>query len=324
MSVGKKITLGLIALVVLAILFCVYIVWREPLALSAYLERRALKNSGFVKNVIETPGGRMTFREAGQGPALIFLHGAGDQAGVWSKVAQAFTAQYHVILPDQPGHGESQPESGPLPMGTILGGLEALLKTRGTDQPVVLVGNSMGAWVAMLYAHRHPERVARMVLVDGGGLRWNNPQYSLLPANREEARKLMNALMDPGSPFVPDFVLDDVIRRARQGPIGRLFATGADLETFLLDGKLGEIKTPAEILWGESDKLIPLEYARRMQAELPAARLTTIPRCGHIPGRECPIAFQAALEKILSQPLPESRPAPEAPAAKEPAKPNLP
>ncbi len=324
MSIGKQIALGVIALVVLVIVLCVYIVWREPLALSAYLERRALKDSGFIKTAIETPGGRMIIWEAGQGPVLVFLHGAGDQAGVWSKAAPAFATKYHVILPDQPGHGESEPASGPLPMGTILGGLEALLQTRGTDQPVVLVGNSMGAWVAMLYAHRHPERVARIVLVDGGGLRWNNPQYSLTPASREEARKLINALMDPGSPAVPDFVLDDVIRTAHSGPISRLFATGADLERFLLDGKLGEIKIPAEILWGESDKLIPLDYSRRMQAELPAARLTTIPRCGHIPGRECPIAFQSALEKLLSQPPPEFRLAPEAPAVKSPAKPNRP
>ena len=324
MSVGKQIALSAAGLVVLAILLCIYVFWREPLALSAYFERRALRDSGFVKNVVETPGGRMTIREAGNGPALIFLHGAGDQAGVWSKVAPSFVAKYHVILPDQPGHGESEPESGPLPMGTILGGLEALLKTRPTNQPVVLVGNSMGAWVAMLYAYRHPERVTRIVLVDGGALRWNNPQYSLLPANREEARKLMNALMDPGSPVVPDFVLDDVIRKAHSGPIGRLFATGADLEAFLLDGKLGEIRTPADLLWGESDKLIPLDYARRMESELPAARLTTIPRCGHIPGRECPIAFQAALEKILSQPPPEPRPAAEAGAATEQPKPSRP
>jgi pimeloyl-ACP methyl ester carboxylesterase len=111
-------------------------------------------------------------------------------------------------------------------------------------------------------------------------------------------------LRDPGADPLPGFVLDNVVREAQAGPIGRLVQTAGEMGQYVLEGRLHEVKAPADLLWGESDKLFSIAYARRMMSQLPAARLTTIPACGHVPQQECPARFGAALSDVLTMPPP--------------------
>jgi len=311
MSRAGKVALTVVALVVLMLLGATLYVWMRPLAFFASLERRALAKASFTSSSIESPSGLMTVWEAGQGPVIVLLHGAGDQAGAWSLVAPQLTGKYRVLIPDLPGHADSAPGEGPLPLGTVLGGVTALMEQKAGNQPVILVGNSMGAWLAILYARDHPDRVARIVAINGGPLRGRD-DVSLMPRDREEARKLMVLLRDQGNPPVPDFVLDDVVRSSRTGPIKRLLADVPDMERYLLDGKLGDFRTPVDLVWGESDQLMSVDYARKVEAQLPAVRLTVLSRCGHVPLRECPSALTASLERVLSGPPPETRAATQA------------
>lgn len=300
----KKLLWFAIIVLLIFIIGSAMVVWRRPLAVFAKLGRRGLTGAGLRKMRVETKLGPQVIFEGGTGPVLVFLHGAGDQAGAWSKVAPAFMDKYRVMVLDLPGHGESAPAEGPLSVGTIVNGVGAVLDQQTGS--LTIVGNSLGGWVAMLYAREHPERIARLVVINGGAVRGERPDLTLMPANREEARKLFDALMDPGSPRVPDFVLDDVVREAHNGPISRMAAAG-DMANFLLDGKLQEVKVPMELVWGEADRMLPLDYAQRMQAQLPAARLTTIPRCGHVPQQECPLTLTATLKKVLGEPAASGR-----------------
>ncbi|MGB5343568.1 MAG: alpha/beta hydrolase, partial [Thermoanaerobaculia bacterium] len=237
--------------------------------------------------------------QGGEGLTLVLLHGAGDQAGTWSEIVPALLEEYRLLIPDLPGHGESEPAQGPLPMDEIFAGLEALLAAQNGDSPFILVGNSMGAWLATLQAHRHPESVSRAVLVNGGALSGDPQNPSLTPVDREAARQLMDLLRDPASPKIPGFVLDDIVRRSASGPIGRMLQDMDSLVSNLMDGRLGEISTPMDMVWGESDRLMSLSYAERMLAELPRARLTGVPACGHIPQSECPESLTEALLSVL-------------------------
>lgn len=289
------------ALLLLMVLSGLY-VRRHPLAVAAWWGRRSLAAAGFTKIYVENSQGTQAAWQAGSGPALIFLHGLGDQSGTWASVAPAFVKDHRVLLLDLAGHGESAPATGSLNIGDMVDGLTSVLAKQ--TGPVTIVGNSLGAWVAMLYSIEHPDRVQRIVLLNGGGISGERPDLTLMPANREEARKLFDALMDPGSPRVPDFVLDDVVREAHRGPIARMAAEVEVQQSYLLDDRLQEVKVPVDIVWGEADRMLPVDYARRMQAGLPAARLTIIPRCGHVPQQECPQTLTAALEKVLSQAAP--------------------
>ncbi len=188
-------------------------------------------------------------------------------------------------------------------MGTIFAGLEALLDEAALEDPV-LAGNSMGAWLAMLYAHRHPERLSRVVAINGGAILGEPSDITLMPADREQARRVMAALRDPSSPPLPDEVLDDIVARAGTGPIARMMLDLAGMMGYLLDGKLSEIETPVDLLWGESDGLMKVSYAEKMAAGLPRARITLIPKCGHIPMGEGPERFSELLRGVLAQDSP--------------------
>ncbi len=191
-------------------------------------------------------------------------------------------------------------------MAQIVEGVQAVLAARGGDRPRALVGNSLGAWVAMLVARDRPEDVDRVVAVNGGAITGQSG-HSLFPQDRQQARQLMAALTGPKTPPVPDWVLDDVIRAAKVGPLARFAATASEYEPFILDGKLSRVTTPVDLLWGDADQVMPLAYAERLLAGLPAARLTTLADCGHVPQRECPVAFSEELIRLLEGP-PLSRP----------------
>lgn len=311
---AKLVIVVVVAVVILAAMAGFLLLWRYPLEVNAWQERRALASWGLTKTQITGASGRITLWEGGNGPALIFLHGAGDQAGTWSKIVPEFVGKYRVIVPDLAGHGESDPSTGPLKIDTLLASVDAVAQHAGA-KPVVLVGNSMGGLLAMLYAQQHPERLERIVVIDGGAIRGDRPDLTLLPKNRAEARRLIEAEMDPGSPRVPDFVLDDIVRDANHGPIARMNDV-SDITAHLLDNRLNEVRVPVDLVWGASDRLLPLDYARRMQAGLPASRLTPVEHCGHVPQRECPARLVSALASVLAQ-------APPAPAAsvQEPPRP---
>jgi pimeloyl-ACP methyl ester carboxylesterase len=307
MSRTVKILLAAVVLVVVLLAIALFSWARmRPLAAHAAAGRRALAKAGLEKATVVSPAGPQRYFRAGSGPVLVLVHGAGDQAGAFSPVVPKLLPGRTLVVPDLAGHGDSAPEAGPIRVEDLLAGLSAVLDEVAPGEPVTIVGNSLGAWLACLRALEHPDRVERIVLVNGGPLRHEAEGITLLPKDRAEARRAVDALRDPGSLRVPDFVLDDVVRQAANGPLARFAATSAEMEPFVLDGRLGELTVPVDLLWGESDKVIPLSYAEKMLAGLPRARLTRLPRCGHVPQQECPAAFAEALGRILASAPPEA------------------
>jgi pimeloyl-ACP methyl ester carboxylesterase len=296
---------GIVLVVILAVAggAAVWVGWMvryRPLTLFAWQTRAALRMAGLRKVSVASPAGEQSAFVGGRGPMVVLLHGAGDNAGTWFKVAPELVGSHRLIVPDLAGHGDSAPRNGPIDITDVLAGVEAVLDAVAPREKVVLVGNSLGAWVATLVAQRHPERVTMVVCVDGGPLPGGNAHARILPATRDEARKSVAQTRDPGSSPIPGFVLDDIVRQARVGPLARFAATAATMNRFVLDEtQLRALPVPIRLIWGASDRLMPLDYARRMQAALPDAHLVTLERCGHVPQIECPEAFVAALRKAL-------------------------
>jgi pimeloyl-ACP methyl ester carboxylesterase len=65
------------------------------------------------------------------------------------------------------------------------------------------------------------------------------------------------------------------------------------------DARLRELRVPVRLIWGTSDRLVPLDYAQRMLAGLPSANLVTLERCGHVPQIECPQQLLSVLKEAL-------------------------
>lgn len=295
-----KVLLALGVLIVVLIIACVWMVWKRPLMVDAMFSRMALGKIGFEKTRIATTDGKMTVWVGGSGPCMVLLHGAGDQAGTWARMAAPLVDDYRVVIPDLPGHWKSDPKSGPLGIDQIYGGLEAVMETTCAGESAILVGNSLGAWISMLYAREHPGRVDRLVAINGGAVKEEDPAVNIYPTTREQARQTMKGLMGPATPPVPDFVLDDVIRHARVGPAGRMAQTVDEMDAYLLDGRLDEVTVPVELVWGDADALLTMDYAQRLLDGLPRARLHSVHGCGHVPQRECPDATLEALQSALA------------------------
>jgi len=302
-TLGARIGIGVIALVLLVLASGLWYLWKRPLSVYALMNRRALAGAGLTEGTVTSSLGPQAFWTGGSGPTLVLLHGAGDSAGTYSSIVGKLTPRYRLVIPDLAGHGHSAPSDGPISVGQVLTGLEAVMQ-QGPQDPAIIVGNSLGAWAALLFARQHPDRVARLVLVNGGALTGERPDLSLAPKTREEAAALMTQVRDPKSEPIAGFVLDDVVREAQTGPLSRLAQTAAGMTQYVLDGKLNAITVPVDLIWGESDRLFSLGYAHRMMAELPASRLTTIPGCGHVPQQECPSRFGSALLDVLTMPPP--------------------
>lgn len=300
-----KAVLAVLALIVVGVIAGIAYVRANPLALFVKTTRGQLADAGLKLESFETSAGRLAYWEGGTGPTLVLIHGAGDQAGAFQGVVERLLENHRLLLPDVPGHGDSDPSDGPLTMTAMYGGVAEFLDAKGGDDPLTLIGSSMGGWISLIHALRRPEAVARVIGINSSGLLGDRSDLSLVPPDREAARKLMQALRDPSSEPLPDFVLDDLVERSANGPMARMIAAWPDLETFLLEGRLGEIAVPVDLVWGESDQLLSLAYAERMRAGLPRARLTRIETCGHHPANECPAKLAETLDRVLALPPPE-------------------
>jgi len=301
MGLAIKIVLLLVFAAVTALIVFFILFFLRPVATMVWLRRSALRRAGFRKTKLTTTVGKQIVWHGGAGPLLVLLHGAGDQAGTWNKVAPELKRHFQLLIPDLAGHGESDPAAGVLSLGTLLTALEQVLDaTLWRDAPLVLIGNSLGAWMAMLYTHKCPQRVTRVILIDGGPIKAVS-EIGIMPKDREEARRALDAVLDPSTPRRPNFVLDDLVRVSNTGPISRLLAAGAeDISKYLLEDKLATFQLPVDLIWGASDRLVPLDYAKKLQSQLPRCTLTVIERCGHGPQLERPQELTRVLLQILA------------------------
>ncbi len=281
-----------------------WMMWKRPLTVDAYFSRAALRQAGLEERTVSGPDGAVTYFAGGAGgPTLVLLHGAGDQAGAWGRVVRPLAERHRLVIPDLPGHWGSDPDDGPISVPMLLGGVRAVLDAE-VEEPPILVGNSLGAWLAMLIARERPSEVSRIVAVNGGAIIEPDPRVDVFPTDRDAARRTMAGLTGPDTPEIPGFVLDHVVRHARVGPAARFARTAGEMGEWVLDGRLEEVTVPVDLVWGEADELMDLDYAARLMDGLPAARLTLVEGCGHIPQRECPAALLDALSAVLSQPPP--------------------
>jgi len=218
----------------------------------------------------------------GSGETMVLMHGANDHAGTWAPIVPML-ADHRLIIPDLAGHGESEPKSGPIPFPLILQRLHAII-----DAPrVTLVGNSMGAWIALLYALEHPDRVGRLVLESGGGLMLPLG-VPLTATNRDEAMTILRAVHGPNA-ALPDWAVDALLRRAVDAPMLRL------TEHRFVDGRLGEIRVPTTLIWGADDGVVPRGYIEAVRNRIAGARLEIIEGAAHIPHMQQPARFVSCL-----------------------------
>ena len=219
---------------------------------------------------------------------VLLIHGANDHAGTWFAVAPALAKRFRVVIPDLAGHGESAPASGPIPISQIIEQLEA---TDGDS--LTLVGNSLGGWMALLFALRNPARVRRLVLEASGGL--TRPLgVPLVARDRAEAEVILRAVHGPRY-VAPEWVVEALLLRAADSPMLRL----TEAQEHEVEPRLGEIRVPATLVWGADDGVLPLDYAEELRSAIPGAELKVIEGAAHIPHLQQPGRFLECLSSIF-------------------------
>src|ERR1041385_7819859 len=251
-------------------------------------------------------GQKIHYLEAGSGPNLVLLHGLGGASEVWGFNIGPLAEKYHVFVPDQIGFGKSDKPFVNYRIRTYVDFLDQFCKQLKIERPT-LVGNSMGGWVAAIYAATYPQRVYKLVLVDAGG--YAPPKdfdtrtfFALNPTTREEM-KVLSAKVFYNKAFLSDAAIDQAMA-ARLGA-GDGYTIKTITESIIrgedyLDDVVKTIKSPTLIIWGREDGLLPLSDTERFHKDIAGSTVVVLDQCAHVPNIEKPGEFNAAVIKFLS------------------------
>ncbi len=245
-------------------------------------------------------GQNIRYIEAGQGPAVILLHGLGSVKEIWSANIGALSAKYHVYAPDQIGFGHSDKPLLEYKIVTFVDFLQAFMQSQNISK-ATLVGNSLGGWIAIDFAAQHPEMVDKLVLVDSAGLPWGKaPAVDLNPASLADMRTLLDSIFYGKKMVTEQFVLQAFTNHVRNNDAYTIQRTLAGFaQNQFEDGKLSSIHAPTLVVWGREDELILVSSGEKLREGIPQAKLVIFEQCGHIPQLEKPAEFNQALIDFL-------------------------
>ncbi|WP_300732210.1 alpha/beta fold hydrolase [Pseudomonas sp.] len=249
---------------------------------------------------VQTPEWKMHYNEAGEGEAVIMVHGSGAGATGWANFHRnidAFVeAGYRVILMDCPGFGKSDPLVTAEPRFVINArAIKALMDGLDIDK-AHLVGNSMGGGSALGFAVAYPERLGKMILMGSGGV-GRTSLFTPLPM--EGIKLLFGVYRDPSLEnlkkmldvfvYEPKALTEELINLRHKSILANPqhlenFLKSIDLSKFQMGdftANLPDIKNPTLITWGRDDRFVPIDWSLKLLNGLPDARLHVFSQCGH-------------------------------------------
>jgi pimeloyl-ACP methyl ester carboxylesterase len=239
---------------------------------------------------VEIPPYSFSVRSDGRGTPIVLLHGLSGSARWWDRNFDALAKGHAVAAVELVGFGGNRRFFGsplPLPFDESVALLARWLEAEWSE-PVHLVGHSMGGQLAIELAARIPERVRSLTLVSSSGI-----PFAMHP--RAHVRALLHQPSAVVS-FGPRLALDAF----RAGP-GSLALASMRLLVRDSRGAMEKIAAPALLIWGDSDPLIPLEYAEAIREKIPHADLVVLERAGHVAMWDQPEAFDEVLLRFIAE-----------------------
>jgi pimeloyl-ACP methyl ester carboxylesterase len=248
---------------------------------------------------ITLPQGTIRYRDEGEGPVVVFVHGALVDGRLWEPVVERLRGTARCVVPDLPLGSHQVPMSPDADLSPH--GLAALIAAflDALDlREVTLVGNDTGGALAQLVVVRHPERIGRLVLTPCDAFEDFPPKAfkslvaaakvpgalkaCLLPLRAKAPRRLPIAYGRLTKRPVPDDVMDGWVLRALDDPgvMRDLRKALAGLDpALLLDNaaRLPGFDRPVLIAWAPEDRFFKYDNARRLSMTFPDARLEEVP-----------------------------------------------
>jgi pimeloyl-ACP methyl ester carboxylesterase len=246
------------------------------------------------------------YSEAGSGPPVVVLHGLWGGRNEWEPVIEPISRDHRVLIPDLPGFGASdKPPANyhnALLAQFVIGFMDALDLRRAT-----LAGHAMGANLATFMAVHHPDRVERLILVDGAGYQRDEPRSGPLPV--PFVRTVTGSTIPATKAFLMRRVENDALvtdawaERAfvrwlkSADAIEQMLGVGGEVTVEEMRG----IHAPTLILWGREDGVSNVATADRVHADIAGSQLVIFEGCGHLPQLERTEEFISAVRSFLAE-----------------------
>jgi len=238
---------------------------------------------------------------------LILLHGIGASAERWSRVIPTLSRYYRIIVPDIIGFGYSDKPAVEYTMDFFIDGFfKVFLENLGIPKANI-IGSSFGGHVATEFAIRFNHMVEKLVLVSPAGMmKTSTPTLdryimaALYPVYEHVYEAFSEMAYDSHNAVNEEIVMDFVNRMRLTNAKYAFMSTVLGIRYApKLQGRLSKITAPTLLVWGDNDRMIPVQYAKEYTDEIPENKLVVVKNCGHTPYVERPITFNRIVLRFL-------------------------
>jgi pimeloyl-ACP methyl ester carboxylesterase len=271
---------------------------------------------------MELHGDRVAYQDVGSGTeALLLIHGMAGSSETWRAVIPQLSQKYRVVAPDLLGHGQSAKPRGDYSLGAFAVWLRDLLDELGVSHATI-VGQSLGGGVAMQFVYQHPDYCQRLILISSGGL-GPDVGWTLRLLSAPGAELILPAIaprpvLTAGNKVRSWFGAAG-IRSPRGAEMWSAYSSLSDAETrqaFLrtlrsvVDYRgqavsalnrlhmAGEL--PTMVIWGDQDRIIPVEHGYAVHEARPGSRLEVLEGVGHFPHVERPTEVVDLIDDFIN------------------------
>jgi pimeloyl-ACP methyl ester carboxylesterase len=263
---------------------------------------------------VEAGGLTIAYQRVGEGPPLVFVHGAAEDSRIWQLQLAGLADEFTVVAWDEPGAGRSSDLPENFGLADFADGLAVLLETVDLG-PAHIAGLSWGGTVLLELYRRHPGFVATLIMIDTyAGWKGSLPTGEVR-ARVAGARKMLGASDEEFDPTFPGLFANDaptelvplltaIAADVRPATLGQELAIMAETD---LSDLLPYIAVPTLLIWGQHDVRSPLNVARQFEEAIPDSTLVVIERAGHMSNLECPERVNAAVREFCRAHPPGSR-----------------
>jgi pimeloyl-ACP methyl ester carboxylesterase len=238
--------------------------------------KNAYCQAGIESLPMEVNGRRIRYLKAGGGPAVVLMHGGASDSRDWIHTMTALADRFSLYAPDIIGFGESDRDEKGYYLSDFTDFLTGFIDALKLQCPA-LVGHSFGARVCLEVAHRHQEKINKLVLIDASGLGEIAPLGRVLFDGFTVLRKLL---------------------RKRQ-PFPKFLAKEGEDYNDIGGEALKSLRMPTLLIWKSRDPYIPVSQARRAEKLIPGAKLVVLDGYGHAPHQHENEEFNRILQNFL-------------------------
>ncbi len=220
----------------------------------------------------------VAYQVAGEGDVVVLLHGWGGEADSFKPVFEWLSQTHQVYALDLPGFGQSEIPPTAWSTPDYARFVTAFFEKLGIAK-AHLIGHSFGGRISIILGAEHPEKVAKLILVDSAGIKPRRAAKYYLRVSLAKLGKLLRRYGTSGTRLAN--AMSRCVGSTDYQNAGAMRATLVKVVNEDLRPLLSRIAAPALLIWGADDKDTPVAYGKIMEREIPDAGLVVLQEAGH-------------------------------------------